>query len=118
MLIVALDANFRLKNRMKSNEVVDPGLHTGRAYFVEQEPYMEHLRQYSTQVEVSTTTLYLFSTLMVCRPAPVVGSEHWPRLKPNSLQECAILGSECVYAPATSLSVRTGWEIYRRVKSE
>ncbi|KAF9488293.1 hypothetical protein BDN71DRAFT_1435481 [Pleurotus eryngii] len=54
MLIVALNANFRLKNCLKSNEAVDPGLHTGCVYFIEQEPYMEHLRQFSTQVETST----------------------------------------------------------------
>ncbi|KAL0958884.1 hypothetical protein HGRIS_014200 [Hohenbuehelia grisea] len=48
-LLVLLDANFRLKNRMRSSEAADPGLHTGKAYFVEQSAYKTHLDKYISQ---------------------------------------------------------------------
>jgi hypothetical protein len=35
MLIIALDANFKLKNRMRANAKVDPPLGPGWEYFVE-----------------------------------------------------------------------------------
>jgi len=50
-----MDANFRLKNRMRSSEAADPGLHTGLAYFVKNEPYLEHVKKYATQTDVSFT---------------------------------------------------------------
>jgi hypothetical protein len=48
-----MDANFRLKNRMRSTEAADPGLHTGLAYLVENEPYIEHVSKYASQKDVS-----------------------------------------------------------------
>ncbi|KAJ7026646.1 hypothetical protein C8F04DRAFT_1267867 [Mycena alexandri] len=42
-LFIALNACFRLKRRMISSELCDPGLGTGWAYFVEQEPYRQYL---------------------------------------------------------------------------
>lgn len=42
-LIVCLDANFRLKNQMRSSYKVDPGLGTGWAYFVPLEPYFKYV---------------------------------------------------------------------------
>ncbi|KAI0038767.1 hypothetical protein FA95DRAFT_1476165, partial [Auriscalpium vulgare] len=52
--IVAIDANFRLKNRMRSSNAVDPGLGTGFSYFVEQDGYNEHVAKFATQEEIST----------------------------------------------------------------
>lgn len=51
-LILAMDANFRLKNRLRSNSKADPGLGTGWAYFVPEEAYREHILKYVTQEEV------------------------------------------------------------------
>jgi hypothetical protein len=48
-----MDANFRLKNRMRSSEAADPGLHTGFAYLVENAPYLEHVSKYASQKDVS-----------------------------------------------------------------
>ena len=48
-LILAMDANFRLKNRLRSNSKADPGLGTGWAYFVPEEAYREHVLKYATQ---------------------------------------------------------------------
>lgn len=53
IIILALDANFRLNNRLRSTEAADPGLHTGHAYFVSQPGYNDHLRKYVTQEDVS-----------------------------------------------------------------
>ncbi|KLO03894.1 hypothetical protein SCHPADRAFT_990181, partial [Schizopora paradoxa] len=49
-LFVMLDANFRLK--LKQRNLVDPPLGGGLAYFVEQAPYMSHVKSAGTQTEV------------------------------------------------------------------
>ncbi|KAJ6568311.1 hypothetical protein DFH09DRAFT_918130 [Mycena vulgaris] len=54
MLLLALDANFRLKNRLRANEHQDPSLGSGPGYFVESEPYKEHLRNYVAEKDVSS----------------------------------------------------------------
>ncbi|KAK0219931.1 hypothetical protein IW262DRAFT_1448408 [Armillaria fumosa] len=43
LLILALDANFRLKNLYWSSWEKDPGLHTGLAHFIEPTRYLEHV---------------------------------------------------------------------------
>ncbi|TDL18801.1 hypothetical protein BD410DRAFT_727959 [Rickenella mellea] len=54
--IVTIDACFRLKRRNVSSRVKDPGLGTGWAYFVEDEPYRKHLLSCTDQQEMSTCT--------------------------------------------------------------
>ncbi|KAJ7650262.1 hypothetical protein FB45DRAFT_1076655 [Roridomyces roridus] len=54
MLLVALDANFRLKNRLRANERHNPALGAGQAYFVDADPYKEHLRTYVAEKDVSS----------------------------------------------------------------
>lgn len=49
-----MDANFRLKNRLRSSSKQDPGLITGLAYFVDDDKYAEHLLKYVTEEEVRT----------------------------------------------------------------
>ncbi|KAJ7502414.1 hypothetical protein B0H11DRAFT_1712352 [Mycena galericulata] len=46
MLILALDANFKLKNRLRANERYNPPLGPGWGAFVEPTAYKEHLRNY------------------------------------------------------------------------
>lgn len=53
LLIVALDANFRLKNLMRSSIARDPGLHMGLAYFPDDELYRKHILKYASQKDVS-----------------------------------------------------------------
>ncbi|KAF7290707.1 CxC2 domain-containing protein [Mycena indigotica] len=53
-LMLALDANFRLKNRIRGNERHDPSLGSGLGYFVELNEYKEHLRHYVAEEDVST----------------------------------------------------------------
>ncbi|KAK7000623.1 CxC2 domain-containing protein [Favolaschia claudopus] len=54
MLILAADANFRLRNRIRVNEIDDPSLGPGWGYWVEPESYREHLKNYVQEKEVST----------------------------------------------------------------
>jgi hypothetical protein len=52
-MFIAMDACFRLKRRMISNSLRDPGLGTGWAYLVEWAPYRDYLATTTTQKEVS-----------------------------------------------------------------
>ncbi|KAJ7701694.1 hypothetical protein B0H16DRAFT_1347920 [Mycena metata] len=54
ILFLALDACFRLKRRLVSSELRDPGLGTGWAYFVEPEPYRAYLLTTTNETEMST----------------------------------------------------------------
>ncbi|KAK6988081.1 CxC2 domain-containing protein [Favolaschia claudopus] len=54
MLILAVDANFRLRNRIRVNELDDPSLGPGWGYWVEPESYREHLKNYVNETEIST----------------------------------------------------------------
>ncbi|KAF7324858.1 CxC2 domain-containing protein [Mycena kentingensis (nom. inval.)] len=53
-LILALDANFRLKNRIRANERQDPSLGPGLGYFVLSDAYKYFLRHYVAEEDVST----------------------------------------------------------------
>lgn len=45
-LFVTIDANFRLKQRVVSNDEVDPSLSRGWAYFVEELSYKLYLGEH------------------------------------------------------------------------
>ncbi|KAJ7576758.1 hypothetical protein C8J56DRAFT_899390 [Mycena floridula] len=49
MVVLAMDANFRLKNLNVSNDISDPGLHTGNAYFVANKEYSDHYKKFASQ---------------------------------------------------------------------
>ncbi|KAJ7150418.1 hypothetical protein C8R46DRAFT_1043775 [Mycena filopes] len=53
-LFIALDACFRLKRRLVSNELKDPDLGSGWAYMVDTAPYREYLRGVTAQKEMQT----------------------------------------------------------------
>ncbi|KAJ7724201.1 hypothetical protein B0H16DRAFT_1736802 [Mycena metata] len=53
-LDLGIDACFRLKRRLVSSELKDPGLGTGYAYMVENEPYREFLRTVTNQKEINS----------------------------------------------------------------
>ncbi|KAF9500294.1 hypothetical protein BDN71DRAFT_1480284 [Pleurotus eryngii] len=53
-LFISVDANFWLKNHLHKNELLDPGLHTGLAYFVPQVPYTEHILKHISQTNISS----------------------------------------------------------------
>ncbi|KAG6825395.1 hypothetical protein H0H92_003827 [Tricholoma furcatifolium] len=52
-LILSQDANFRLKNRLRSTDDKDPALGPGFAYFVASDEYLRHLANYVDQDEIS-----------------------------------------------------------------
>ncbi|KAJ6493371.1 hypothetical protein C8R45DRAFT_1053016 [Mycena sanguinolenta] len=54
ILYIAIDACFRLKRRIVSNERKDPGLGTEWSYFAEDAPFREYLRSVTDQKEMST----------------------------------------------------------------
>ncbi|KAK7042094.1 CxC2 domain-containing protein [Favolaschia claudopus] len=54
MLILAVDANFRLRNRIRVNELDDPSLGPGWGYWVEPTRYRDHLKNYVNEKEIST----------------------------------------------------------------
>ncbi|KAJ7784192.1 hypothetical protein B0H16DRAFT_1446451 [Mycena metata] len=54
MLMIAVDANFRLKNRMRANEVDDPSLGPGWGYWVEPRRYTRHIKKYVGEKDLST----------------------------------------------------------------
>jgi hypothetical protein len=53
ILILAMDANFRMSSRYRKNERDDPELGPGWAYFVYNLLYMEHLKNYVLEKDVS-----------------------------------------------------------------
>lgn len=65
MLILAMDANFRLTNGYIKNEIHDPELGPGWGHIVDREPYNEHIKKYVSEVDVSSV------------PSPL-GSAHLP----------------------------------------
>ncbi|KAG6823931.1 hypothetical protein H0H92_008575 [Tricholoma furcatifolium] len=59
-LILSQDANFRLKNRLRSSDEKDPSLGPGWAYFVGSDEYLRHISQYVDQDEVNIIPINLF----------------------------------------------------------
>ncbi|KAJ7901027.1 hypothetical protein B0H14DRAFT_3422936 [Mycena olivaceomarginata] len=53
-LNTAIDANFRMKNRMRANEIHDPPLGPGWGFWVEPEGYKTHLKNYVQEKDVSS----------------------------------------------------------------
>ncbi|KAJ6495718.1 hypothetical protein C8R47DRAFT_974024 [Mycena vitilis] len=54
MLLLAIDANFKLKNRKPTNEIDDPSLGPGWGAFVEPTKYKEHLSKYIAEKDISS----------------------------------------------------------------
>ncbi|KAJ7049741.1 hypothetical protein C8F01DRAFT_1001683 [Mycena amicta] len=53
MVILAIDANFRLKNRLRRNEISDPPLGPGWAYWVEPKGYQQHVKDHMSEADLS-----------------------------------------------------------------
>ncbi|EIN06131.1 hypothetical protein PUNSTDRAFT_73381, partial [Punctularia strigosozonata HHB-11173 SS5] len=69
-LFLAIDACFHLKN--KDKKIDDPELGSGWGYFVEEEPYMQHLKSY---VEVEEVGLQCDSTFNAIKHMNTVNSK-------------------------------------------
>ncbi|KAF7305858.1 CxC2 domain-containing protein [Mycena chlorophos] len=53
-LTVAKDANYRLKNKIRANEIEDPSLAAGLSFFVPEEPYKRHVREHVAEKDISS----------------------------------------------------------------
>ncbi|KAJ7824872.1 hypothetical protein B0H14DRAFT_2369302 [Mycena olivaceomarginata] len=58
MMLLAMDANFRLKNRLRANEHQDPSLASGLGYFVEEKGYKDHVKNYVAEKDVSSCIVF------------------------------------------------------------
>lgn len=79
MLMVAMDANFRLKSRLRAAISKEPALGLGWTYFVDHGPYSEFIKDYVDEEEVCvaiilTSKLYANDS---CRLEPVSGFRHF-----------------------------------------
>ncbi|KIJ21125.1 hypothetical protein PAXINDRAFT_160454 [Paxillus involutus ATCC 200175] len=54
-LFVAIDADFRLKRKAVSNNIVDPGLNRGWAYIVDEQSYKEYLNERVHEAQEKST---------------------------------------------------------------
>jgi len=57
--MVAMDANFRLRSKLRNLNSKDPTLTPGWAYFVKYGPYAEFIKDYVDQDEVLASTVCL-----------------------------------------------------------
>lgn len=60
MVLVCMDANFRLKNRLISNFSVDPGLSNGMAYMTPRSPYESYVLSQADAKDVRRFILSCF----------------------------------------------------------
>ncbi|KAJ7694286.1 hypothetical protein B0H16DRAFT_1485748 [Mycena metata] len=98
-LIVALDANFKLKNRIPKNEYDDPSLGPGWGAFVEPCCYKKHLREYIAEKDVHV-------------PSALTQKKQEIRLA------CEFPASVDVYVHTTSVCGPTVRGIYRKGSGE
>ncbi|SJL18306.1 uncharacterized protein ARMOST_21892 [Armillaria ostoyae] len=52
--LVVTDTNFHMCMQLRSDDIMDPGLHTGLAYYVEESAYKAHISKYASQKDIST----------------------------------------------------------------
>jgi hypothetical protein len=73
MLIVAMDANFRLRSRLRGINK-DPAMGIGWAYFVNNTPYSEFIKEYVDLEEVCAREKLLVDDInSICRLVPASG---------------------------------------------
>jgi len=58
-LIVAIDANFRLKSRLRGSNNREPTMGLGWSYFVDNGPYSDFIKDYVDEDEVCTFNKYM-----------------------------------------------------------
>lgn len=65
MLLVCMDANFRLKNQLVSNFSADPGLGIGMAYMLPRESYEEYVLSQADEEDVSLLVSIRFHVIQL-----------------------------------------------------
>jgi hypothetical protein len=120
VLIIAIDACFRLKRRLVSSEAKDPGLGTGLAYFLENLKYRSYLLTKTDQKEVCQNKYhYCFAISDIfCRCLPAAGYPHWITPTQSSHVATGLLVQEWGCAPAMSSYRGTAQVIFKKVKGK
>lgn len=59
VLILAMDANFRLCHKLRPREREDPELGPGWGYFVPPEQYQDHIKNYVSETDVSLSFIQM-----------------------------------------------------------
>ncbi|KAJ7903966.1 hypothetical protein B0H13DRAFT_1620975 [Mycena leptocephala] len=90
MLMLAVDANFRLKNRMRTNEIDDPPLGPGWSYWVESGRYKKHLKKYVGEKDVRISTCIAFAALLQKDTRMTTG------LRVSGVGGCVCARHECI----------------------
>ncbi|THU93967.1 hypothetical protein K435DRAFT_669246, partial [Dendrothele bispora CBS 962.96] len=72
-MFLAIDANFRLRNRIVSNHYRSPTLGDGWAYMVPSEPYKEHLAKHTNEEDVSMSSCSGFAAMFLANLKNVKG---------------------------------------------
>ncbi|KAF7300659.1 TY3B-TY3B protein [Mycena chlorophos] len=88
MLIVAIDANFRMKNRFRKNEISDAPLLPGWAYWVDPEAYKRHITEHMSENDISTCIA--FAALLQKNTRMTTG------LRVSGVGACVCARHECV----------------------
>ncbi|PBK67336.1 hypothetical protein ARMSODRAFT_989178 [Armillaria solidipes] len=57
LLLICIDANFRLKNQIVSSYSRDPGLGIGWSYFTTREPYEDYVQSQATDADIEFSTV-------------------------------------------------------------
>ena len=113
-----MDANFRLKNLIRSSPAKDPGLHTGFAYFAPDEPYRQHVLKYASQKDVSFHSLFggegPYSSFV--RLAIAVVSKPWRMRILSSPPDCDRQAWACVYVPVMRSLDLAALVIFKKAK--
>ncbi|KAJ7142169.1 hypothetical protein C8R46DRAFT_1233204 [Mycena filopes] len=86
--ILALDANFKLKNRIRPNERHDPPLGPGWGAWVSPDRYKEHLKKYIAEADVSTCIAFAALTQKETR--------NTAGLRVSGVGACVCARHECV----------------------
>lgn len=58
MLILCMDANFRLRNQLVSNYSTDPGLGIGWAYMIPRLEYEKYVLSQADEEDVSSSIIF------------------------------------------------------------
>ncbi|KAJ7836173.1 hypothetical protein B0H13DRAFT_1652321 [Mycena leptocephala] len=87
-LTLAMDANFKLKNRIRVNEREDPSLGPGWGAFVEPSKYKAHLKHYVAEKDVSTCIAFAALTQKETR--------NTAGLRVSGVGACVCARHECV----------------------
>ncbi|THU99435.1 hypothetical protein K435DRAFT_794947 [Dendrothele bispora CBS 962.96] len=105
-LFIAIDANFRLRNRVVSNEHRSPILGDGFAYIVPSSPYKEHVKQHVDQEDMSSCSG--FQAMFLANSRNVQGLRVWEICKKEKDIVMSTLSSGAQFKTKSIYFTRSG----------